>query len=100
LRGATTEGGFSNPPIMADRNVRPPRGKRNTRVSVCAKTVIKLAALPSMPSGASNCIANKNVALASFRKHMREQDPRRLETLHKNYIVDALPMEEVIQAAK
>jgi hypothetical protein len=31
---------------------------------------------------------------------MREQDPRRLETLHKNYIVDALPMEEVIQAAK
>jgi NitT/TauT family transport system substrate-binding protein len=47
--------------------------------------------------------ANKNVALASFRKHMREPDPRRLETLHKNYIVDALPlkpypMEEVIQA--
>jgi len=47
--------------------------------------------------------ANKNVALASFRKHMREQDPRRLETLHKNYVVDALPlkpypMEEVIQA--
>jgi len=34
---------------------------------------------------------------------MREQDPRRLETLHKNYIVDALPlrpypMEDVIQA--
>jgi len=47
--------------------------------------------------------ANKNVALASFRKHMREQDPRRLETLYKNYVVDALPlkpypMEEVIQA--
>ena len=47
--------------------------------------------------------ANKNVALASFRKHMREKDPRRLETLHKNYVVDALPlkpypMEEVIQA--
>ena len=47
--------------------------------------------------------ANKNVALASFRKHMREQDPRRLEALHKNYVVDALPlkpypMEEVIQA--
>ena len=47
--------------------------------------------------------ANKNVALASFRKHMREQDPRRLETLHKNYVVDALPlkpypMEEVIQS--
>ena len=47
--------------------------------------------------------ADKNVALASFRKHMREQDPRRLETLHKSYVVDALPlkpypMEEVIQA--
>jgi NitT/TauT family transport system substrate-binding protein len=47
--------------------------------------------------------ANKNVALASFRKHMREQDPRRLETLHKNYVIDALPlkpypMEEVIQS--
>jgi NitT/TauT family transport system substrate-binding protein len=47
--------------------------------------------------------SNKNVALASFRKHMREQDPRRLETLHKNYIVDALPlkpypMEDVIQS--
>jgi NitT/TauT family transport system substrate-binding protein len=46
--------------------------------------------------------ANKNVALASFRKHMRENDPRRLEALYKNYIVDALPtkpypMEEVIQ---
>jgi NitT/TauT family transport system substrate-binding protein len=47
--------------------------------------------------------ANKNIGLASFRKHMREQDPRRLETLHKNYIVDALPlkpypMEDVIQS--
>jgi len=47
--------------------------------------------------------ADKNVALASFRKHMREQDPRRLETLHKSYVVDALPlkpypMEEIIQA--
>jgi NitT/TauT family transport system substrate-binding protein len=47
--------------------------------------------------------SNKNVALASFRKHMREQDPRRLETLHKSYIVDALPlkpypMEDVIQS--
>ena len=77
----------------------PARSAPNPLV-VCAKTVIKLAALPSMPSGASNCTANKNVALASFRKHMREQDPRRLEMLHKNYIVDALPMEEVIQAAK
>ena len=46
--------------------------------------------------------ANKGVALASFRKQMREDDPRRLETLYKNYVVDALPlkpypMEEVIQ---
>ena len=46
--------------------------------------------------------ANKNVALASFRKHLREQDPRRLETLYNNYIVEGLPlkpypMEEVIQ---
>ena len=36
--------------------------------------------------------ANKNVALTSFRKHMREQDGRRLETLYKNYVVDALPL--------
>ena len=36
--------------------------------------------------------SNKNVALASFRKQMREQDPRRLETLYKNYVVDALPL--------
>ena len=36
--------------------------------------------------------ANKNVALASFRKHLREQDARRLETLYKNYVVDALPL--------
>jgi NitT/TauT family transport system substrate-binding protein len=47
--------------------------------------------------------ANKNAALSSFRKHMREQDPRRLDTLYKNYVVDALPlkpypMEEAIQA--
>ena len=47
--------------------------------------------------------ANKNVALASFRKQMREQDPRRLETLYKNYIIDFLPlkpfpMEDAIQA--
>jgi NitT/TauT family transport system substrate-binding protein len=46
--------------------------------------------------------ANKNSAFASFRKHMKENDPRRLETLYKNYVVDALPlkpypMEEVIQ---
>jgi NitT/TauT family transport system substrate-binding protein len=46
--------------------------------------------------------ANKNSAFASFRKHMRENDPRRLETLYRNYVVDALPlkpypMEEVIQ---
>ncbi|MBM4299408.1 MAG: ABC transporter substrate-binding protein, partial [Deltaproteobacteria bacterium] len=47
--------------------------------------------------------ANKNVALASFRKHMRETDARRLEALHRNYVIDFLPlkpfpMEEVIQA--
>jgi ABC-type nitrate/sulfonate/bicarbonate transport system substrate-binding protein len=46
---------------------------------------------------------NKSTALASFRKHMREEDPRRLEALYKNYVIDALPsrpypMEEVIQA--
>jgi hypothetical protein len=46
--------------------------------------------------------ANKNVALASFRKQMRENDAARLETLYKNYVIDALPlkpypMEEVIQ---
>ena len=45
---------------------------------------------------------NKSVALASFRKQMRENDPRRLDVLYKNYVVDALPlkpypMEEVIQ---
>ena len=45
---------------------------------------------------------NKSVALASFRKQMRENDPRRLEVLYKNYVVDGLPlkpypMEEVIQ---
>ena len=47
--------------------------------------------------------ANKNIALASFRKHMRENDPRRLDNLYKNYVVDFLPtkpfpMEDVIQA--
>ena len=46
---------------------------------------------------------NKSVALASFRKQMRENDPRRLEVLYRNYVVDALPlkpypMEEVIQS--
>jgi NitT/TauT family transport system substrate-binding protein len=46
--------------------------------------------------------ANKNAVLASFRKHLREQDPRRLETLYRNYILEGLPlkpypMEEVIQ---
>lgn len=46
---------------------------------------------------------NKPVALASFRKHMRENDPRRLDVLYKNYVEDFLPtkpypMEEVIQA--
>ena len=46
--------------------------------------------------------ANKNVALASFRKQMRENDPVRLEVLYKNYVTDTLPlkpypMEEVIQ---
>jgi NitT/TauT family transport system substrate-binding protein len=46
---------------------------------------------------------SKSQTLASFRKHMREQDPRRLEALYKNYVIDALPlrpypMEEVIQA--
>jgi NitT/TauT family transport system substrate-binding protein len=46
---------------------------------------------------------NKNVALASFRKYMRESDPKRLEVFYKNYVEDLLPakpypMEEVIQA--
>ena len=46
--------------------------------------------------------ANKGAALASFRKHMRENEPRRLETLYKNYVLDAAPlkpypMEEAIQ---
>ena len=45
---------------------------------------------------------NKSIALASFRKQMRENDPRRLEVLYKNYVVEGLPlkpypMEEVIQ---
>ena len=47
--------------------------------------------------------ANKNAVLGSFRKHLREQDPRRLETLYRNYILEGLPlkpypMEEVIQS--
>jgi len=47
--------------------------------------------------------ANKAAALASFRKHMRETDSRRLEALYKNYVVDYLPprpypMEDAIQA--
>jgi NitT/TauT family transport system substrate-binding protein len=46
---------------------------------------------------------DKSVALASFRKQMRENDPRRLEVLYKNYVIDGLPlkpypMEEVIQS--
>ncbi|HWX77415.1 MAG TPA: ABC transporter substrate-binding protein [Candidatus Acidoferrales bacterium] len=46
--------------------------------------------------------ANKGVALASFRKQMHENDPDRLETLYRNYVIEALPlkpypMEEVIQ---
>lgn len=46
--------------------------------------------------------ANKNLALMSFRKHMRETDGRRLDNLYKNYVIDFLPtkpypMEEVIQ---
>src|SRR4030095_465908 len=46
--------------------------------------------------------SNKNIALASFRKHLREQDPRRLEALYKSYAVDGpplkpYPMEEAIQ---
>ena len=36
--------------------------------------------------------ANRNIALASFRRHLREQDARRLDTLYKNYVVDALPL--------
>lgn len=45
---------------------------------------------------------NKSVALASFRKYMRESDPKRLEVLYKNYVEDLLPekpypMEEAIQ---
>jgi NitT/TauT family transport system substrate-binding protein len=47
--------------------------------------------------------AHKDMALASFRKHMRESEPRRLEALYKNYVTDFLPskpypMEDVIQA--
>jgi len=47
--------------------------------------------------------SNKAVALASFRKYMRESDPKRLEVFYKNYVEDALPLkpypiEEVIQA--
>jgi len=47
--------------------------------------------------------ANKEAAYRSFRKYMREDDPKRLEILYKNYIVDAIPakpypIEEVIQS--
>ncbi|HEX9445050.1 MAG TPA: ABC transporter substrate-binding protein [Candidatus Binatia bacterium] len=47
--------------------------------------------------------SNKAAALASFRKYMRESDPKRLEVLYKNYVDELLPMkpypmEEVIQA--
>ncbi len=47
--------------------------------------------------------SNKKIAIASFRKNLRENDPRRLEALYNNYIIDALPakpypMEEVIDA--
>jgi NitT/TauT family transport system substrate-binding protein len=46
---------------------------------------------------------NKSVALASFRKYMREDDPKRLEVFYKNYVEENLPskpypMEDVIQA--
>ncbi len=45
---------------------------------------------------------NKNVALGSFRRYLKEQDPRRLEALYKSYAVDGpplkpYPMEEAIQ---
>src|SRR5262245_744853 len=45
---------------------------------------------------------NKNIALTSFRKHLREQDPRRLEALYKSYAIDGpplkpYPMEDSIQ---
>jgi len=45
---------------------------------------------------------NRTVALASFRKYMRESDPKRLDVLYKNYVEDLLPekpypMEEAIQ---
>ena len=47
--------------------------------------------------------SQKEVALKSFRKYMREDNPARLESLYKNYILDTIPakpypMEEVIQA--
>jgi ABC-type nitrate/sulfonate/bicarbonate transport system substrate-binding protein len=46
---------------------------------------------------------NKAAALSSFRKYMRENDPKRLEIYYKNYVEDTLPakpypMEDVIQA--
>jgi NitT/TauT family transport system substrate-binding protein len=46
--------------------------------------------------------SSKAVALASFRKYMRENDPKRLEVLYKNYVEDLLPakpypIEEAIQ---
>ncbi|MGE5216462.1 MAG: ABC transporter substrate-binding protein [Chloroflexota bacterium] len=47
--------------------------------------------------------SNKSVALASFRKYMRQTEPRRLETLYKNYVEEFLPskpfpLEDAIQA--
>lgn len=47
--------------------------------------------------------SQKEVAVRVFRKYMREDEPRRLEALYRNYIVDMIPakpypMEEVVQA--
>src|SRR5258708_37353689 len=36
--------------------------------------------------------SNKSVALASFRKQMRENDPPRLEVLYGNYVVNDVPL--------
>jgi len=45
----------------------------------------------------------REVALKVFRKYMREDEPKRLAALYKNYVEDMIPakpypMEEVIQA--
>jgi NitT/TauT family transport system substrate-binding protein len=45
----------------------------------------------------------RETALKAFRKYMREEEPKRLEVLYKNYVEDMVPpkpypMEEVIQA--